>query len=240
MINNKPGRILLVIFFVALAAELLAIISRIPAIRYVSKPLLMPALAAWYFMQPRAVKTPLNVFVPVAVFFSWLGDLFLLFEDRQPLFFMTGLVSFLIAHIIYLLYFSRIRTASGSWYRLGWLIPLAVYYYLFMRLLDPGLGALRWPVRIYGLTICLMLFTSIRLPLTRSSAGSKMLAGALLFVLSDSLLATDRFYQPVPLAGCWIMLTYGVAQLLIVTGAAQQQSVNTLPGNGTGNKTVST
>jgi uncharacterized membrane protein YhhN len=50
-------------------------------------------------------------------------------------------------------------------------------------------------------------------------AGWWMLVGALLFVISDSLLAIDKFYQPLPFAGVLIILTYGLAQLFITTGA---------------------
>lgn len=46
-----------------------------------------------------------------------------------------------------------------------------------------------------------------------------MMLGALLFVLSDTVLAINKFYQPFELSGLVIMLAYGFAQLLIVTGA---------------------
>jgi uncharacterized membrane protein YhhN len=46
-----------------------------------------------------------------------------------------------------------------------------------------------------------------------------MVLGALLFVISDSLLAINKFYQDIPLAGVLIMLTYGLAQLFIMEGA---------------------
>ena len=48
-----------------------------------------------------------------------------------------------------------------------------------------------------------------------------MVAGALLFVLSDSILAINKFYMPFDLAGTFIMLTYGFAQYLIVQGAVK-------------------
>ena len=47
-----------------------------------------------------------------------------------------------------------------------------------------------------------------------------MMTGALLFVISDSLLAINKFYQPFSIADNLIMLTYGFAQFYIVTGAA--------------------
>lgn len=51
------------------------------------------------------------------------------------------------------------------------------------------------------------------------NAGLLMMIGALLFVLSNSTLAINKFYNSFSGAGILIMLTYGIAQLLIVQGA---------------------
>ena len=45
-----------------------------------------------------------------------------------------------------------------------------------------------------------------------------VLMGAISFVVSDGILAINKFAQPLPMAGFLIMLTYGVGQFLIVTG----------------------
>ena len=50
------------------------------------------------------------------------------------------------------------------------------------------------------------------------AAGNAYVLGAIAFVLSDSLLAVNKFYQPIPYAGVFIMLTYCAAQFLIVRG----------------------
>jgi len=50
-------------------------------------------------------------------------------------------------------------------------------------------------------------------------AAIRMIAGAILFIISDSLLAINKFYQPFENAGILIMFTYGVAQLLITLGS---------------------
>jgi uncharacterized membrane protein YhhN len=60
-------------------------------------------------------------------------------------------------------------------------------------------------------------------------AGKLMMFGALLFVASDSILAINKFYLPFEFAGIFIMLTYGLAQLLITIGAANY--VNFISGN---------
>lgn len=50
------------------------------------------------------------------------------------------------------------------------------------------------------------------------ASGKWVLVGAILFVLSDPILALHKFYRPLPYASLLIMSAYAVAQLLIVTG----------------------
>ncbi|RYY55479.1 MAG: lysoplasmalogenase [Chitinophagaceae bacterium] len=197
----------------------MAIISGHAGWRLVSKPLLMPLLAAGYFSQVKTSDEPKRLFVPAALFFSWLGDIFLLFEGKT-LFFMFGLSSFLVAHVFYLIFFNEIIRHRSIKRQAIWLLPVLAYYFFLMWLLGSGPGPLVWPVRLYGHVICLMLFNAIRIPGTGGKHAWQMLAGALLFVLSDSILAIDRFHQPLANAGFLIMLTYGMAQWLITAGSA--------------------
>src|SRR5690606_33242653 len=105
---------------------------------------------------------------------------------------------------------------AGSF--VGWpALPLLVYFVALLLLLTPYLGALAWPVRIYGICITLMGFLAWQLKLAwKSREGDLLLWGAFLFILSDSLLAINKFYQSFALAGSLVMLTYGLAPLLIV------------------------
>ncbi|MET0394586.1 MAG: lysoplasmalogenase, partial [Chitinophagaceae bacterium] len=81
-------------------------------------------------------------------------------------------------------------------------------------------GPMELPVKVYGIVISSMCMLALHMPyLGNKPAGRLMMAGALLFVLSDSVLAINKFYQPFDAAGLVIMLTYGLAQLLIVQGA---------------------
>ena len=79
---------------------------------------------------------------------------------------------------------------------------------------------MKLPVRIYGVFICFMLMLAMHMPYIKDKkAGLLMITGALLFVISDSVLAINKFYNEFNGAGIVIMLTYGIAQLLIVEGA---------------------
>ena len=75
-------------------------------------------------------------------------------------------------------------------------------------------------VPVYGIVISFMLLLALHmLFISNKSAGQMMMAGAILFVISDSILAINKFYSPFQNAGILIMLSYGLAQLMIVAGA---------------------
>jgi uncharacterized membrane protein YhhN len=95
-----------------------------------------------------------------------------------------------------------------------------IYYAALLLLLFPHLGSMKIPVIVYGIVISLMFMLAMHMLFIKNkSAGRWMMSGALLFVLSDSLLAINKFYQPFELAGAVVILTYGLAQLFIIEGA---------------------
>ena len=78
------------------------------------------------------------------------------------------------------------------------------------------------PVLVYGIVISIMFLLALHMLFVRNKeAGKLMMLGALLFVASDSILAINKFYSSFEYAGIAIMLTYGIAQLLITLGAVR-------------------
>ena len=57
-----------------------------------------------------------------------------------------------------------------------------------------------------------------RATVLRSGAALRVALGAGCFMLSDALLATDRFVTPLPMSPLWVLSTYYAAQVLIVSG----------------------
>jgi uncharacterized membrane protein YhhN len=143
----------------------------------------------------------------------------LLFEQRAPVYFMLGLAAFLIAHIFYCVFLFRIWQMNRLRIHSIFLMGVAAFYAGLLLLLWPHLGDLKIPVLVYGAAISTMLLLALHTVLLRRSAARLLMPGAVLFVLSDSVLAINRFMQPIPMAGIIIMTTYGLAQLLLVTGA---------------------
>ncbi len=218
----STGSIWLWLFRLAIATDLLAIYFKWQEVRLVSKPLIVLSLLIYFWQQVR-VRNSITGYFTAALVFSIIGDAALLFEDRDPVFFMVGLGSFLLAHILYILAFTAIRkkekTASILWV---WTIPVALYLCILLFVLLPFLGELKIPVVIYSLVLCGMLLTVVhafRSPYTKP--GIICVAGGLLFVISDSVLAINKFYSGFPLAGIVIMFTYACAQYLLVVGAVR-------------------
>jgi uncharacterized membrane protein YhhN len=125
----------------------------------------------------------------------------------------------LIAHIFYILFFLVVRSREKLRSNLVLLIIVLFYYVSFISFLGPYLGEMKMAVRIYGIVISYMFMLAMHmLFLDNRLAGRLMMAGAALFVVSDSVLAINKFYREFTLAGPLIMITYGFAQLLIVEG----------------------
>ncbi len=144
----------------------------------------------------------------------------LLFQEKKEIFFLLGLASFLLAHIFYIICFHQVRVREGVKSNPWLLVLVVVYYAALISWLSPYLGDMKLPVRVYGIVISFMFMLAMHmLYIKNRSAGKWMMTGALLFVISDSILSINKFYQSFEPAGVLIMLTYGLAQLFIVQGA---------------------
>lgn len=203
------------LFLLAVAADLLSIYFQWDDIRFISKPLIVLSLLAYFF----AAAGNRGGFFKAALLFSLVGDVALLFEGRDPLFFMIGLGSFLLAHIFYIIAFRKMGKVAPRWL---WIIAVGIYLVTLLYVLFPYLGELKVPVLIYAFVLCGMLLAVVHaFRNLYAKPGIICLAGALMFVLSDSLLAINKFYFGFTLSGLAIMFTYACAQYLLVTGAAR-------------------
>ena len=212
----------LILFAVALGTYIAGIQLPDQTIQYISKPLLMPLLAIYFITSVNGMATRLKTWVIAALFFSWAGDVLLMFEEKDQLFFMLGLSAFLIAHIFYIILFHHIRVRESVKGNPWLMVIVVVYYGALITLLSPFLGEMKWPVRVYGIVISFMFMLAMHMLFIRNKmAGKWMMAGAMLFVVSDSVLAINKFYQPFEGAGIVIIVTYCLAQLFIVEGAVK-------------------
>lgn len=211
----------LILFFGASAVEMMASLMAWEAVQLVAKPLIMLSLIVYYYLHS-PVRSMLFV---SALFFCWVGDVLLLFQGENSLFFMGGLIAFLIGHLIYMICYRQLMTTDTSKELLGtqkvrFSLPIILAGSGLVVVLYPSLGSLRVPVMVYALVLTLMVLNALfRLGRTTASSFALIFSGAICFMISDSILAVNKFLQPINGAGILIMLTYCLAQYLIVAGA---------------------
>ena len=216
-------KILLIIYLPVLAIELFANLNgRAAPVQFVSKPLLMLILLAYFVSNSRKMALLLKYPIIFALAFSWLGDVLLLIDKHTKTFFVYGLTAFLVAHLCYIFYFLKIRRLNnpGKAPNALLFLPIAGYSLSLLGVIAPNVKHMILPVAIYALVISVMLAASFSaFDLGKQNFGKISVAGTLLFIVSDSILAINRFAAPFELAPVFVMTTYALAQLLITEGS---------------------
>ncbi len=190
-------------------------------VEYIAKPGTMILLLLWVGLN--ADLGGVLLWFTLGGVLSLCGDVFLMLPGN---FFIPGLVSFLLAHVSYIIGLNSddlIFTWQSAIFILG---IAAISYWLFGRLASAmrakGQQSLKLPVLIYVLVISLMVFSALstgwranwmHLPAVLVSIG------AVLFYASDSMLAWDKFIQPLSHARLRVMVAYHLGQLGIIVGA---------------------
>jgi uncharacterized membrane protein YhhN len=157
----------------------------------------------------------------LGLFFSWVGDVLLIGEGAN--FFLSGMIAFVTAHVYYSLFFIQTvpvkKETAGVFYKT--LIGLSIISGLLFILLRNALGAYQVPVLLYMLFISLMASLAVHTTTNdqyKKFALQTFVPGALLFVTSDAILATNKFYAHLPVLDLSVMLTYAGAQYFLTKG----------------------
>jgi uncharacterized membrane protein YhhN len=200
--------------------------------RALTKPLLMPTLAAAFAGSTRGSRDPVRRATLIAQGLSGVGDVSLLGRGDRA--FLTGLGGFLGAHVAYVAGFAHAAAPDDPDHpapRNGARAATALFL-----VAGPAMGwaagrtssRLRLPVVAYAGALCAMAATASRVGSpTDASARRALLAGTGLFLLSDSLLGAREFVlDPRALRtrralDVAVMATYTAAQGLLATGVAR-------------------
>ncbi len=177
---------------------------------YLIKTIPILCLAVLAFSSIPGIK---GILIGVGLLFSGCGDVLLHIDGVA--YFVHGLGSFLIAHLFYIAAFIRQPAFSRS--RLPVLLAIGVFGIIMGVQLFPHLGDMLIPVAAY---LFIILAMGVSAALGRAN-HSLVIAGALLFILSDSLIAINRFLTPVPQSDLLIMITYYLAQFFITFGTVK-------------------
>lgn len=218
------------ILFLGIAlAELFAIYYawRFPWLEFLVKPLILLSLIGFIIFSTKGIKCRFKSIFIVALIFSGLGDVFLMFDEAYPILFTVGLGAFLISHLLYIIAFHQTvhpPLEVPLIKKHPWLIFILILYGVYVfQLLKPQLNEMVVPVLLYLITILSMfMFALNRYGKVPLNSFLWIVFGAFWFIFSDTLIAIDRFYTPVSQAHFWVMLTYMLAQYSIVHGGLLQ------------------
>ena len=220
---NRRNIILALIFALIVIAALIGSLLDNGLLESLARPLVMIWITIYFLLNAR--KRSLRAGVLIAFFFSWVGDLFMMLtgECDNELFFYVGVGAFFLAQVIYIFVFlfSTENDIKGLLLRNPlWIIPLAGYGVLFYMFLHYKLdGPNEYIVMVYTASLVGMSLAALnRRDRVNFSSFRLVFAGTLVFLVSESLMAINKFHTDFQYAGLLNMVTFFSAQYLIMRG----------------------
>lgn len=210
-------KIIFWIYILISGANLVAQIIPSEELNQYTKPVLMPLLIFYVYRSTHGMVTGRILLLCLAILLSWLGDIALMYQG-DTIYFMIGIGFFLLAQVTYIIVLSK---SSNQQLRFDpvKVLPFVIYGVGLFKFLLPKAGDFQIPIFVYGIVIMIMAATSrLREGDTSKPSYRMALYGSILFVISDSLIAINKFYTELPQAGLMIMATYVAAQFLLVKG----------------------
>jgi uncharacterized membrane protein YhhN len=205
-------RIFTLIFFTISILEIWAGIMGYREGVFMTKPLIMLSVFMFYYSQTRKTLNTHDKIMLVAFLFSMLGDIFLMLGKDD--YFKFGLGSFLFTHLCFIRVFYTQKGETNSYARLAIFIFGTIVFYIIKNHVPTSLLL---PVIIYLFAISVMAICASERKVN-SESYRMVLFGAILFMISDSLIAIDKFAFPIPISTFLIMSTYIMAQYFIAVG----------------------
>ncbi len=200
---------------VAAAAAIGAHYLQLPVLHYIAKPLATLLIAAMALSLANS-EPVYRRWIIIGLLWSTLGDIMLMLPGD---YFLHGLLSFLVAHLAYLVAFTRRERMFAS------AAPFVVYALVAVAVLAclwEGIpAAMRIPVVIYVVALGAMAAQAAAIwSLRRDRASALAAVGGALFMFSDSLIAFNRFGEPFEASRVLVLASYWLAQWLIARSIA--------------------
>lgn len=177
---------------------------------YIFKPLTTSLIIVFCVLQSPELSSVYTLFILGGLLCSLIGDIFLMLPSDQ---FIPGLISFLIAHLLYI---SAFVQANDSYLTIWLLLPIGALGIVLLKVLLPHTGKTTVPVIIYTTVILAMLWQALeRWSVLSSQSAIAAVLGAALFVISDYILAYNRFVKTFAYGRLLNLVTYFAAQWLL-------------------------
>lgn len=184
-------------------------------LRMITKPIPVLLMAMYLLMQPGAGR--FKWLIIIGLLLGMTGDILL---EYSPDAFLPGLIAFLLGHIFYIIAFTS-DSQAPAWVAAIFIYLFGLAMYSFLEIGD--LGTMSLPVLVYIIIITTMVWRALAryhapgVPQTSAQAGA---IGAILFLISDSLLAITMFIFKLPFAGVAVIISYWLGQLGVTLAAA--------------------
>lgn len=214
----------LILVFIFAALEIMAVSRNLQRLEYIVKPAVLIGLLLWLYASTGLQGN--TFWFGLGLLFSLVGDVLLISSDRV---FLPGLIAFLFAHISYITGFlEQIGNITA------WSLILAIFIvFTISRLLRRIVGAMRSqgenklviPVMVYGTVISMMLYAAVSTlynPAWKTSSALFVSLGALLFCVSDAILAWNKFVSPLTNGRVWNISLYYLGQIGLIAGIIAQ------------------
>lgn len=219
-----------VFFFAALVIHCCAIYYGMDELRFITKMLLAPLLIVILLLSHASV----SILTYLALAGCFAGDILL--SQAGDKFFLIGMLAFMLAHVFNGVYFFRLQGAHHSRMREPVIVGVLLIFVsvIVFVVLNPYLGQLRLPIVVYMVLISVMAILAActaGMPPYRKISHGYFIPGAISFVVSDSLLALNKFIFHLQWLDTIVMFTYGMALYLIAMGALRL-SLQAAPAEG--------
>ncbi|MCW3087429.1 MAG: YhhN family protein [Sediminibacterium sp.] len=215
----------LTVFWIVLLVHCVFLYLELPYVA-VTKPMLTPLLLLYLLMNDRFIGRPMGKFIfYIGMFLAFFGDVLLIVITDT--FFLSGMIAFMVMNICYSISFLRLNPMGFrfSFAVIFTMAFLAFSGYSICSFLADELGDYRDPIIIYIFTVSAMITTAVNVagnPVYQSLAVRTFIPGAFIFLVENTLIALNRFHfnsdKNIYVA---VMLTYGIAQYLLVRGIAK-------------------
>ena len=189
----------------------------------ISKALFLPTLMIYLYFQGNVFNKPGKNLVMMSLFGSFLGDVFLISKSL----FIPGMVAFMTTHIFNIIFFSKIyglKQPKSTILKVSSILLISFCVFIYFQL-SSAIGPLIYPILVYMALICSAALMAIHIanhkPI-KIIANNFWIPGMLFFIASDAILAFNKFdwsiNDPIENIGLVVMITYGLAQFLLVKG----------------------
>lgn len=209
---NKLNKAVYFTFFISAVVYLFSLPYRPYPFSYIMK--IIPILCLLY-ISLKNHKGIDKIFIPLALVFSAVGDVLLALHGKGL--FVFGLLSFAAAHIMYVTVFLKVTSLNAK--KVLIILAIVIFSFLLMYKLYPNLKGMLLPVVFYITVITTMAVSTVL-----GKNNNFIIIGALFFMISDSLIAINMFLIKIVNSSLWILLTYYLAQLLIVFGTSLKEN----------------